>query len=184
MRRLLAGAFLAIAIAGCSPKVEVEGGGQHPFPDWIVKLDQQMIQEKKTGVAKYKVWNGDVLDDRFVHRVRTGAQLVQDKEKLVDALEQAINAFNSFLKLTKEGTEKYQEVQNNISRAETDLEKFRGELEQARDVTQQDDFIDCVEGWWFTVQLLKDGDYRRQAKEGEAENLRSLCETAALKPGF
>jgi|GEM_PF-3792121 len=184
--RWFAIALLSLPLFACSgPKVEVEGGGKHPFPGWIVKLDQKTIKEKKTGTAKFSYEEPDVLEDRFIHSAITGFDVEQSHESLVKTYESSLEKYAVLLDFEEEGTDEYKKTQAEIEDIETKLIEARAELEKAKEVSYQNSFIDCKNGWRLKIQLLKGGKYHREAQQDDdPDNLRKLCAIAKINPEF
>ena len=186
MKRLLVFVVFSFAIVlhSCAPKtieVTVKGGGEHPFPDWIVKPDRKALQKYKTKTSG----GGDILENRFIHVPQTGAQMADRLRNEIATNESYLKREVVLLNTTYErGSEEYEEAQAEIEATREELSEQKEKLAQVDNLKQEDIFTDCLKGWTLTIQLLKDGSYRREADTEDPDETRTFCEEADLVPGF
>ena len=176
---------LALALllsASCSqmPAVEVEGGGEHPFPAYIVKLDKDAIAKEKTGDANFSGASAQVLGNQFIYFLESGTDLRLQAESLIKTLEGSLERTkqSEAIDPTDDGAE-------FIADLETDLSEAQQELQQIEKVVHQDRFIDCESGFILKARRMEGDEVKRTAgKPEEPEWVRRLCSEAKISPGF
>ena len=163
--RFIVGATALLLLASCSkmPPVDVKGGGDHPFPAYLAKVDKDAIAGKKTD---------GIIENRFVHIIKSGEQLRSKNEQLVSLLELGVQSAQ------------LDEDSSAIEDAKAKLSAAKAEQQALAEVTSQDQFIDCESGMILNIRRKGEVVERFAAMNDDPDLYRNGCASRGLSPGF
>ena len=159
------------------PAVEVEGGGDHPFPAYLVNVNKDKIAKNTTKDLPL----ASILENRFIYTISTGEKEKKFIQTSIGTYEHLIRS-DELLADLNPAKPRDAEVKANKEK----LAAEQAKLAEWEKVAAIDITTDCETGWRLEIKSMKDGNVERKAMLNPdlLDTARKACAAAKISPGF